>query len=435
MPIEKVPHLLAATRTDITVDFLKAWLDYHLQVASKALVLVDRRPHEDPGAVFELLESYGDDVVVKERVSRAFNNEKGAAVLRRGIKELMEAGFETMLHCDKDEFVEKLPEVPDLARAIKDRKFDAVMGRMIDRMAPGCVPFDSDCASRDEFCRLAPVRSVVMAAIGHPNTKVWLTRVPHVFFHKAPRGVRVCRKWRGLDHFRWTTDLMERWVRKNRNRGDPWIGKRKRRELKFLNGGRGFQNLVAKHQWSYSHKLRGWFNYGDLYGKILDWIPEDGLFVEVGVYAGKSLGWMAERAQLYGKKLRLVGVDLFDDLNFRHPNPHRPLGWKEGVAAHLESCCPFLDVELIQGDSAESAENFPEGSLDAAFIDAGHSEARVGLDLEAWWPKIREGGLLAGHDLCRAWPGVGRALKKSGIPYKRISKSSWIAWKGEAGFS
>jgi len=48
--------------------------------------------------------------------------------------------------------------------------------------------------------------------------------------------------------------------------------------------------------------------------------------------------------------------------------------------------------------STDAAALFPDGSLDFAFVDADHSYAAVRADLSAWWPKVRAGGLLCGHD-------------------------------------
>lgn len=41
---------------------------------------------------------------------------------------------------------------------------------------------------------------------------------------------------------------------------------------------------------------------------------------------------------------------------------------------------------------------FADASLDFAFIDADHVYDAVSADIAAWWPKIRPGGLLTGHD-------------------------------------
>jgi predicted O-methyltransferase YrrM len=50
------------------------------------------------------------------------------------------------------------------------------------------------------------------------------------------------------------------------------------------------------------------------------------------------------------------------------------------------------------GDSVEVAASIPDGSLDFVYLDDDHSEAGVTRSLWAWWPKVREGGVLCGHD-------------------------------------
>lgn len=58
---------------------------------------------------------------------------------------------------------------------------------------------------------------------------------------------------------------------------------------------------------------------------------------------------------------------------------------------------------ILRKPSLEAAERFAAESLDFAFIDANHLYENVCADLRAWWPKIRRGGVLAGHDY-----GIGR---------------------------
>ena len=54
--------------------------------------------------------------------------------------------------------------------------------------------------------------------------------------------------------------------------------------------------------------------------------------------------------------------------------------------------------EVIRGISWEQAGRFPDGSLDFVYVDASHRFSGVALDLMAWWPKVRMGGVFAGHD-------------------------------------
>jgi predicted O-methyltransferase YrrM len=53
---------------------------------------------------------------------------------------------------------------------------------------------------------------------------------------------------------------------------------------------------------------------------------------------------------------------------------------------------------VLRESSPQAADRFADASLDFAFIDGNHLYESVCADLFAWWPKIRAGGLLAGHD-------------------------------------
>lgn len=59
---------------------------------------------------------------------------------------------------------------------------------------------------------------------------------------------------------------------------------------------------------------------------------------------------------------------------------------------------------IMQMTSVEAAAKVPDGDLDFAYIDALHDYESVKADLEAWFPKVRAGGILAGHDY--PMPGV-----------------------------
>lgn len=60
---------------------------------------------------------------------------------------------------------------------------------------------------------------------------------------------------------------------------------------------------------------------------------------------------------------------------------------------------PFQDRRTIMRmDSKEAARAIPDKSLDLAFIDADHSYEGCKSDLEAYWPKVKPGGILSGHD-------------------------------------
>jgi|GEM_PF-1778131 len=68
---------------------------------------------------------------------------------------------------------------------------------------------------------------------------------------------------------------------------------------------------------------------------------------------------------------------------------------------YAEVCGKFKgrdDVTILRLVSAEAARNFQDGELDWVYIDADHSYEAVTADVEAWAPKVKSGGILAGHD-------------------------------------
>ena len=94
-------------------------------------------------------------------------------------------------------------------------------------------------------------------------------------------------------------------------------------------------------------------------------------------------------------------------------------------------------VKVIQGDSAESAARFGDGTVALCFIDADHEDEAVRRDIGAWWSKIRPGGLLCGHDFVSQDRGeiggvTGAVLnlwKQHGIGDFRAGGSCWCVRK------
>jgi len=56
------------------------------------------------------------------------------------------------------------------------------------------------------------------------------------------------------------------------------------------------------------------------------------------------------------------------------------------------------NVEIRRGWSVEMAATFRDMELDWIYLDADHREESVLADLKAWYPKVRVGGMLSGHD-------------------------------------
>jgi predicted O-methyltransferase YrrM len=69
-------------------------------------------------------------------------------------------------------------------------------------------------------------------------------------------------------------------------------------------------------------------------------------------------------------------------------------------AETAERLSPY-DVTLVRKFSVEAAKGFADGSLDFVYLDANHDYGHVVADLCAWTPKVKKGGIVAGHDYIR----------------------------------
>ena len=55
-------------------------------------------------------------------------------------------------------------------------------------------------------------------------------------------------------------------------------------------------------------------------------------------------------------------------------------------------------IEIIKNLSTEAVKQFEDNYFDWVYVDASHDFESVKEDMEIWWPKIKQGGYLAGHD-------------------------------------
>ena len=75
---------------------------------------------------------------------------------------------------------------------------------------------------------------------------------------------------------------------------------------------------------------------------------------------------------------------------------------------------PFEDRRIVLvGKSVQVARLVEDGSLDFVFIDANHACPVVTKDINAWYPKVRSGGLVSGHDYMINHPPNKNRVKKA----------------------
>jgi len=192
----------------------------------------------------------------------------------------------------------------------------------------------------------------------------------------------------------------------------------------------------------YCDEVPGWFDFQEFYSRIIR-ETNGGVLVEVGSWMGKSASYLAVEAFNSGKQFTLDCVD-----HFRGSSTNQNVSCKIAKTGNIKGACannlrPFWAtatnnncltrsdnmLRLVPLDSVKAARLYPDQSIDFCFIDAGHSREEVCEDIDAWLPKIKPGGILAGHDLQGNFPGVRQAVIEKLPRYYSESGNCWAYQK------
>lgn len=168
------------------------------------------------------------------------------------------------------------------------------------------------------------------------------------------------------------------------------------------------------------------------------WLNEHdmkGAGAEIGVmHAGYSESvlkhWHGQKyymVDLWGRQDAAVYREKTDDIDYEAK-------YRDSMAVAER----FPIVTVIRDYSVRAAQQVEDGSLDWVFIDANHSYRSVLEDMDAWFPKLRPGGVFAGHDYghdtnyphwCEVKPAVDRWMAEHNIAFRVTECSSWWAIK------
>jgi len=131
----------------------------------------------------------------------------------------------------------------------------------------------------------------------------------------------------------------------------------------------------------------------------LGYTDEHGYALE-GVEVGVASGQYSEVLLKTIPKLNLAGVDPYTP--YKGYRDYTRLGTFDSLEKQAHARLDkYSNYEFLKMTSLEAAEKIPDESLDFVYIDANHSEPYVSQDIEAWTPKVRKGGIVAGDDYAR----------------------------------
>lgn len=131
----------------------------------------------------------------------------------------------------------------------------------------------------------------------------------------------------------------------------------------------------------------------------LGWFLNDAGLIGEGVEVGSFAGQFASRILSTWQGTRLSMIDPWINLpSEEYPEKHDHVDYEDLYAQCQKLAQDDPRAVLIRKKSVEAAAEFKTASQDFIYLDGAHDYANVMKDLDAWWPKLRVGGLLAGHD-------------------------------------
>lgn len=167
------------------------------------------------------------------------------------------------------------------------------------------------------------------------------------------------------------------------------------------------------------------------YEEIVREAKDGDTIVEVGTFLGRSLCYLCYQIKLHGKPVKVLSVDLFPDKIPYQDGVIRCDCLADGslsiVRANVMQGGFQGMVKFIRGDSANAAMRVEDESVFAVYLDGNHTRGGVSRDIHAWLPKVKRGGILAGHDYgSPGHEGVKQAVDEILGGKVRVNGSTWM---------
>ena len=163
--------------------------------------------------------------------------------------------------------------------------------------------------------------------------------------------------------------------------------------------------------------------------QTLRFLPWDPVMVEVGTWLGGSLYHLIKGTDDLNAVIHCVDHWYGDPV--LNPSGAELEDVYQGFLKNLKEMGSPDNVTVHRKSSIEASETFLDESLDFIYLDGSHDFDSVHRDLLAWWPKIKDGGIVSGHDYSSGnFPGVVAAVDGFfGEGKVELSKGAYAMWR------
>jgi len=160
---------------------------------------------------------------------------------------------------------------------------------------------------------------------------------------------------------------------------------------------------------------------------INKWIAGRGyvLGAEIGVKEGRFIEYMLAN----NPELSMYAVDPWEGQRGATED-YLEWDWVDIYKAYRTRIRPhFNRVTEHRKYSKDAARYIPDGLLDFVFIDAQHDYDSVLKDIDIWLPKVKNGGMISGHDYNPdKFPGVCKAVHERFLAPMTGENDCWVVY-------
>lgn len=151
----------------------------------------------------------------------------------------------------------------------------------------------------------------------------------------------------------------------------------------------------------------------EFYTEMVKQLPDPCIVVEIGVYMGRSTIFLGQTLKESGKAFTYHAVDHFlGSVEHQEDLQKRKINLYEKFVCNIGNAGLIDDIIVHPEASHEAVELFADQYFDFIFIDASHDYENAKADIQLWLPKLKVGGMLAGDDWVKGWPGIQQAVKE-----------------------
>lgn len=143
------------------------------------------------------------------------------------------------------------------------------------------------------------------------------------------------------------------------------------------------------------------FDFAEFYCSVALHSPPVVRAAEVGVADGDSLLFLATCLKQQGRDFKITAID-----NMAYGGMEQCIQLVGNIyrAGHGDT------IEIVPASSLDAACRFPDNLFDFVFIDSSHTYEQTKAEIRLWWRKVKDGGILAGHDYN---DGDGKDVKRA----------------------